>query len=481
MTAPTSPSQKPSSQDSFDAIVIGSGPGGYVCAIKLASLGVRTAIIERESLGGVCLNVGCIPSKALIHAGNTYEDLNSHVSEMGIKAEVKGIDLKTLVGWKDSIVKKLTSGVGTLLKGNGVEIIAGKAKFENDHTLLVDGPEGKRTLKSKTFVIATGSRPVEIPGFAVDGKDVLSSTEALSQTELPEHLVVIGGGYIGLELGTYYRKIGSKVTVLEGMKDPLATMDKDCVNVVLRGLKKRGVEILTETKAVAYKKVGKKLEVEIQTPQGTQKIPCDKILVTVGRKPNSDNLGLDRAGLTVDARGFLKIDSQCRTQVPHIFAIGDVAGGMLLAHKASKEGIVAAEVIAGLRASSFDTTIIPAVVFTDPEIAAVGLTLPEAQAQGKQVISGQFPFAALGKALASGHSEGFVKIIADANDHKVLGVHIVGTDASSLLGEAGLAIEMGATLEDLAQTIHAHPTLPEALMEAADVTLGHPIHILKKR
>ena len=467
----------------FDVIVIGAGPGGYVSAIKAGQLGLKTAIIERESLGGVCLNVGCIPSKALIHAGQFYEQLHHHSAELGIEVKVGGIDLTKLKSWKDAVVKKLTGGVGGLLKANKVEVFTGEAVFETTQTVRVtaktNGSASSQVLQAKNFIIATGSRPTVIPGFEPDGKNILNSTHVLDLTAAPKRLLVIGGGYIGLELGTYLSKVGSQVTILEGMATPLATMDQDCVGVVVRNLKKRGVTLVTSAKAKSYKKTLQGLEVSVETPQGLQTFGCDAILVTVGRVPNSDGLGLERIGLKPNGRGFLEVDRQQRTKIPGIYAIGDIAGGMLLAHKASREGIVAAEVIAGHKAA-FDTTIIPAVVFTDPEIAVVGLTEAEAREKGFDVNAGMFPFAALGKALATGASEGFVKMVSDRKTQRLLGVHIVGHEASALLGEASLALEMGATIEDLALTIHAHPTLPEALMECADVVLGHPIHVVQK-
>lgn len=461
----------------FDVVVIGSGPGGYVCAIRAGQLGLKTAVIEREAIGGICLNVGCIPSKALIHAGTFYEKMQHHAPELGISATVKSIDLGKLKTWKDGIVKKLTGGVGTLLKANKVEVIKGTAKFESPGSVRVSGQNGSTIVAAKNFVIATGSRSVVIPGFEPDGKNVLTSTEALDLTEVPKRVAVIGGGYIGLELGTYLAKVGAKVTVLEGTDKLLGTMDQDCVGVVARGLKRRGVEVVLNAKARSWKKGKQGLELSYESGGANQAVACDVILLTVGRKPNSDTLDLMKAGLQPDARGFVPVDKRCRTKVSHIYAIGDVAGGMLLAHKASREGIVCAEVIAGHK-SAFDTTIIPAVVFTDPEIASVGLTAAEAQTQGFDAHEGQFPFAALGKALASGESEGFCKVVAERKTGRLLGVHIVGAEASAMLGEAGLALEMGAVLEDLALTIHTHPTLPEALMEAAEVALGHPIHIV---
>ncbi len=479
MSAASTSANGASPAGAYDTIVIGAGPGGYVCAIKAAQLGQKTAIIDREYLGGVCLNVGCIPSKALIHAGNYYEKLEHHATEMGIDVKVGGINIAKLKAWKDAVVKKLTGGVGQLLKGNGVDIIMGDAVFEGPGRLKVTTKEGVRTISAKNIVIATGSRSAAIPGFEVDGKHVISSTEALNLEKPPKRLIVIGGGYIGLELGTYLSKVGSKVTVLEGAATPLAAMDQDCVKVVTKILKRRGVDIVTNAKAKGYKKTAKGLEVSFDSPEGAKTVECDAILVTVGRSPNSDKLGLEKIGLKPNARGFIEVDRQLRTKVPGVYAIGDVAGGLLLAHKTSKEGIVAAEVIAGKR-SAFDTNIIPAVVFTDPEIASVGLTDIEAKQKGFDVGVGMFPFAALGKAISNGETEGFVEMIIDKKTERVLGVHIVGHEASALLGEAGLALEMGATAEDLALTIHAHPTLPEALMECAEVALGHPIHVMAK-
>lgn len=476
--------KKLNSQFDYQAVVIGSGPGGYVCAIKLGQLGVKTAIIEKESLGGVCLNVGCIPSKALIHAGTFYEKMQHHSSELGIKAKVDGIDLATLKSWKDKIVKKLTSGVQGLLKANGVDIFEGMAQFQDAHTLQIKNAKGEvRSISAQNIVIATGSRSTIIPGFEPDGKKVITSTEALDLTQIPPRMVVIGGGYIGLELGTYYSKVGSQVTVLEGGPQPLASMDAECVNVVLKKLQKRNIEIITNAKAKSYRQTQSgALEVLFETPQGTQKKECDVILVTVGRSPQTQGLGLEKARLKVNAKGFLDINPHFQTQVPHIYAIGDVAGGMLLAHKASREGILCAEVIHGAKNRTMNTKVMPAVVFTDPEIASVGYTLKEAQAAGfAEAKEAVFPFAALGKALASSETDGFAKYVFDSKTKKILGVHIVGAEASSLLGEGSLALEMGAVLEDLALTIHAHPTLPEVLMEAAEVGLGHPIHIVKKK
>ena len=468
------------SEQKFDAVVIGAGPGGYPAAIRLGQLKVKTAIIEREYMGGVCLNVGCIPSKAVIHAAKTYEKLGK-VDELGIGISGKPtLDMKKLQTWKGGVVNKLTSGVRTLLKGNGVEIIEGTAKIEKS------GPDGHRisvggkTIIAKSIVIATGSRPLEIPGFKIDQKRIIDSTGALALDSVPARMIVIGGGYIGLELGMVYAKFGSKVTVVEAMPRLLGTMDKDCVGVVERKLKKMGVEVMLNTKAKSWEDKGDRAVLTVELEGGkTAQIDADKILMSIGRRPNSENLGLEALGVKVE-RGFIQVDDHLRTNVAGIYAIGDVVGGMMLAHKATKEGEVVAEVIAGHKAA-FDVRTIPAVVFTDPEIASTGLTEDEAKAKGHaQLKVGKFPFAALGRALSVNDTDGFVKVIADAKTGELLGVHVVGNGASDLISEAALAIEMGAVAEDLRLTIHPHPTLSEAMMEAAAVALGEAIHVINR-
>lgn len=461
-----------------DNVVIGSGPGGYVAAIKLAQLGQEVLVIERENLGGVCLNVGCIPSKALINAASVMDKV--HVAqEMGFSINLAEnfIDMDKLQSWKDKVVKKLTGGIGTLFKANKVKHIYGNAIFKDKNHLEVTSSEGKQTVEFKNCIIATGSSAIEIPGFKFDEKKVLSSTGALALNKIPEHIVVIGGGYIGLEIGTYFLKLGSKLTVVEATPNLLPIMDQELVNVVSRKLKKKGANILLETKAKEAKVNGEKVEVTVIDKQGQeQKIDADYVMVTVGRKPNSKDIGLENIGVELD-RGFIKVNKKLQTNVPNIYAIGDIVGGFMLAHKASKEGIVAAEVIAGHK-SEMDFYAMPAVVFTDPEIASVGLTEKEANDKGHKTKVGKFPFGALGKALASGESDGFVKLIIDAESESLLGLHIVGHEASSLISEGALAIEMGATAEDIALTIHPHPTLPEGIMEAAEAALGKAIHIM---
>jgi dihydrolipoamide dehydrogenase len=468
----------------FDAVVIGAGPGGYPAAIRLGQLKVKTAVIEREYMGGVCLNVGCIPSKAVIHAAKMYDKMQ-HADELGIGIASKPtLDMKKLQTWKGGVVNKLTSGVRTLLKGNGVEIIEGTAKLEkpgaDGHRITVTGKAGTQTIIAKNVVIATGSRPIEIPGFKIDQNRVIDSTGALALDAVPQRMIVIGGGYIGLELGMVYAKFGTKVTVVEALPRVLAAMDKDCVAVVERKLKKMGVEVMANTKAKSWEDKGDRAVLTVEMEGGkTATIDTDKILLSIGRRPNSENLGLDAAGVTVDKRGYIVADDHLRTNVPGIYAIGDVIGGMMLAHKATKEGEVVAEVIAGHKAA-FDVRAIPAVVFTDPEIASTGLTEDEAKQKGHTVKVGKFPFAALGRALSVNDTEGFVKVLIDAKSNEVLGMHVVGNGASDLVAEGTLAIEMGAVADDLRLTIHAHPTMAEAVMEAAAAALGEAVHVINR-
>jgi dihydrolipoamide dehydrogenase len=438
-------------------------------------------------MGGVCLNVGCIPSKAVIHAAKTFEKIG-HADEIGITVAKPAIDMTKLQTWKGGVVNKLTGGVRTLLKGNGVDIVEGSARLEkpgpDGHRITVTTKAGTQTLIAKNVVIATGSRPTEIPGFKVDQKRILDSTGALALDHVPGRLVVIGGGYIGLELGMVYAKLGSKVTVVEALPRVLASIDKDCVAVVERKLRKMGVEVLANTKAKGWEDKGDRAVLSVELPDGpgtkTAAIDADKILLSVGRRPNSENLGLDVAGVTVDKRGYVVADEQLRTNVPGIYAIGDVIVGMMLAHKATHEGEVVAEVIAGHKAA-FDARTIPAVVFTDPEIATTGMTEEEAKAKGHAELKvGKFPFAALGRALSVNDTDGFVKVVADAKTGELLGLHIVGNGASDLISEGALAIEMGAVAEDLRLTIHPHPTLSEAVMEAAAAALGEAVHVINR-
>ncbi|MEX1024675.1 MAG: dihydrolipoyl dehydrogenase [Planctomycetota bacterium] len=463
-----------------NVVVIGAGPAGYVCAIRLAQLGQAVTVVEKEALGGTCLNVGCIPSKALIAAGALMDKVK-HASQMGVHVEGVRLDLEQLVKWKEGIVGKLTGGVGGLLKNHKVAHIAGTAKILGKNKVEVTKAKGDtQVLECDDIVIATGSVASTIPGFEFDGKHVWSSTEALAPDRVPDHLVVIGGGYIGLELGMLYRKLGSEVTVIEFTEGALPGQDRDCVKIIERSMKKMGMKMLTRTGAKSWEKKGDKLLVTAESRDGKrQTIECDQILCTVGRTPFSEGLGLESVGLSTVKPGFLEVDAQRRTKVPNIYAIGDIAGQPMLAHKGSKEGLVAAAVIAG-QPEEYDVRCVPAVIFTAPEMSSVGLQEAEAKEAGHDVKVGQFPFAASGRAMSLMETDGFVKIIADAKTDEVLGVHMVGPEVTELIAEAALAIEMRATVEDLARTIHAHPTLPEVVMEAAEAVHSMAVHIFQK-
>jgi len=460
----------------YTAVVVGAGPGGYPCAIRLGQLGVKTLCIEREYWGGVCLNVGCIPSKALITAGKRVEEIR-HADLMGITAGEPSVDMQKLQAWKQNIVDKLTSGVQHLLKGNKVDTLKGTATFKGAGKIIVDTEEGKVEVHCDHLVLATGSRPIEVPGFSFQDARIYDSTKALALSEVPQRAVVIGGGYIGLELGQMLNKVGSEVTVVEMMDNVLSGFDPDVVKLVNRKLKKSGITVHKKTKALGWEESEDGALVHVEGPKGPQSIPADAILVTVGRRPNSE--GLDKTGAKLTDRGFVQIDSQCKTTQAGVYAIGDVAGGAMLAHKASHEGEVVAEVIAGHNAHN-DAKTVPAVVFTDPEIATAGLMEHEAKAQGRSLKVGKVPFAAIGRALTTGETDGFVKVILDAEDNRVLGVTIIGSHASDLISEAALAIEMDAEAMDIGLTIHPHPTLGEGVMEATKAALGQAIHMMNK-
>ncbi len=463
------------------AVVIGAGPGGYVCAIRLAQLGVRTVLVDKRWLGGVCLNVGCIPSKALISASKLVKQIRD-AETMGIHVDGLRVDLGAMMRWKNTVVDKLTSGVGTLVKANGGEIVMGEARFSGPHGLEVTGADGEiTTIRFEHAVIATGSRATELPGFAFDEERVVSSTGALAFSRLPERMVVIGGGYIGMELGGVYQRLGTQVTVVEYVDQLLPGFAADLVRPVGRRFRKAGGKVMTHSKALSWRRDGDGVIVTVeQMKKGEQvELAADVILSTVGRRPNTAGLNLESLGLAADERGFLAVDGAQRTAVDHVFAIGDVAGDPMLAHKASKEGEVAAEVIAG-RAAAFDARAVPAVCFTDPEIATVGMSVKEAREQGHVVKVGKFPFAANGRALSLNEAEGFVRVIMCADSEVILGVEAVGPEVSDLIAEAGLALEMGAVASDVGWTIHAHPTLAEAVMEAANAALGHAVHALNR-
>jgi dihydrolipoamide dehydrogenase len=464
----------------YDAIVIGAGPGGYPCGIRLGQLKQKTLVIEKDQPGGVCLNWGCIPSKALISTAHLYEKAKNGAT-MGIKAQVE-LDVGAMQTWKEGIVKRLTGGVRTLLKANGADLVSGTATITGPKTVTVANAEGTTETyeATKGIVIATGSTTIEIPTFKFDPPRIIGAKEAVSLKEVPKRLLVIGGGVIGLELGMVYQKLGSELIVVEALPDILNGVDPECAKLVERRIEKHGGKIFKKAKALGYEKQADgSLAVKIEIDGKADTIVCDCVLVAVGMRPASKNLGLEKVGVTVDPRGFVPTDKQGRTNVPSIFAVGDVSGMPMLAHKATKEGEIVAEVIAGM-ASEKDWVTIPAAVFTDPEIAMAGITADEAKARGIEVSIGKFPFAALGKAMAIAETEGFVKVVADKKTKQILGVHIVGPEASTMISEAALGIEMAAFLEDVSLTIHPHPTLGEALMEASANALGHAIHIANR-
>ena len=461
-----------------EAAVIGAGPGGYVCAIRLAQLGVETLCIEKENWGGVCLNVGCIPSKALIQAGKRIKEIE-HAADMGIQVEGKpSVDMARVQTWKNEVVQKLTGGVEKLLKANKAGRLVGTATLRSPGVIEVESADGKVRVEADHIVLATGSRPIEIPGFSFSDARILDSTKALALTEVPGHLVVIGGGYIGLELGSVYAHMGAKVTVVELMDQVLPGFDPDVARVLTRRLKKAKVALEMGSKATGWEESGDHATVTIETPVGEKTLEADAILVTVGRMPNTEGLRLDKLGVKMDGR-FVAIDKQCRTNIEGLYAIGDVAGQPMLAHKASYQGEIVAEVIAGHPAAT-DAKTVPAVVFTDPEVATAGLMEHEAMEAGYELKVGKMPFGALGRALTTGETDGFVKVVLDASDNTVLGVTIVGAHASDLISEAALAIEMDAEALDIGLTIHPHPTLGEGVMEAAKHALGQAIHLVNK-
>jgi len=476
-----------------DVLVIGAGPAGYVAAIRAGQLDLDVTLVEKDAYGGTCLNHGCIPSKALIHASGLAHEAGN-AEEMGIYAD-PAIDLEGMVGWKDGIVDQLTGGVEKLCKANGVNLLEGTAHFADENTVRVshggDG-QGSESLEFEHAIIATGSRPIEIPNFDYSDEPVLNSRQALALDSVPDSLVIVGAGYIGMELATVFAKIGTDVTVIEMLDEALPGFDPAVARPVKKRAKALGIDFHFGYGASDWHEHGDGIRVEAEPTDGaaadggqveetadTLELDADKVLVAVGRAPVSDTLELEAAGIETDDQGFIPTDDRARTNLEHIFAVGDVAGEPMLAHAGSKEGQVAAEVIAG-EPSALDYQAMPAAVFTDPEIGTVGMTEAEAEEEGFETVVGKFPFQASGRALTTGHTDGFVKIVADADAGFVLGAQIVGPEASELIAELGLAIELGATLEDVAATIHTHPTLSEAVMEATENALGHAIHTLNR-
>jgi len=461
-----------------ETTVLGAGPAGYLCAIRLAQYGKKVVCVEEGRLGGTCLNVGCIPSKALIVAGNFLEEARS-ATEMGITVGEPAVDLARMIAWKQGIVEKLTGGIGMLFKKRGIHVVRGRGRLLGPGSVEVEGPKGGITrIKARDVVIATGSEPVTFPGWEF-GERIWSSTEALSPARIPGHLLVVGGGYIGMELGTFYAHLGCKVTIVEATGSILPGTEADLSRLVARKAKKARVEILTGSFAREWKEKDGRVEVRVETDGESRTIATDQILMTVGRRPCSRGIGLENAGLTPDKAGFLEVDAQRRTRTPHVYAIGDVAGQPMLAHKGFAEGLAAAAVLAGKQGAAYDVKAVPAVIFTDPEIATVGMTKAQAREAGREVSIGRFSFGANGRALSLRKGEGFIKVVADKGDDTVLGVQMVGPEVSELISEATLAIEAGLTSEDLALTVHAHPTLPEVFQEACEDVHGMSPHSAK--
>ena len=462
-------------------LVVGAGPGGYVAAIRAGQLGLNTIIVEGDKAGGTCLIRGCIPSKAMIHAAERFEHLAHHVDgHMGISVNGDvALDMPALVSWKDDIVERLNKGVEHLLKNAGAELIKGWATFQNAKNCTVETEDGTISIEAENVILATGSSPIELPFMKFDEQLICSSTGALDLDSLPEKVAVIGGGYIGLELGIALRRLGSEVTVIEGLDKVMAIFDDELRRPLTTWLRKNDVKTHTNCLAQGAEVKDGKVELTWKDAEGEmQSETFDKVLVTVGRRPNTQGWGLENMGLRMDADGrFIRIDNQCKTSMKGVYAIGDVSGEPMLAHRASAQGEMVAEIIAGHK-RIFDPVAIPAIVFTEPEIVSVGLTPDEAKEAGEDIITGKFPLAANGRALTmeAEKTGGFVRVVARASDHVILGVQATGSHVSELSGEFALALEMGAVLEDIAGTIHAHPTMTESFHEGVLKTLGHAIH-----
>jgi dihydrolipoamide dehydrogenase len=464
-----------------ELLVIGGGPGGYTAAIRGAQLGLDTTLVEMDAYGGTCLNVGCIPSKAYITAADMKHRVEG-AEDMGIHARAD-VDMLGLKTWKDGVVDQLTGGVEKLCKANGVNLIEGRAEFAGTNKVRVahqgEG-QGSESIEFEHAVVATGSRPMELPNFEFDEERILSSTGALALESVPKSMLVVGGGYIGMELSTVYAKLGTDVTVVEMLEDILPGYEEDITRVIKSHAEELGVEFNFGQKAASWSVAGEDTRVVTEDEDGEEyRYDAETVLVAVGREPVTDTLNLDAIGLEPTDRGFLGTNDRARTDVETVFAVGDVAGEPMLAHKAMKEGEVAAEVAAG-EPSALDYQAVPAAVFTDPEIGTVGMTEAEAEEAGFDPVVGQMPMRASGRALTLDETDGFVRVVADDDAGFVLGAQVVGPEASELIAELGLAVEMGATLEDVAATIHTHPTLGEAVMEAAMNARGEAIHTLNR-
>lgn len=450
----------------YDVIIIGSGPGGYVSAIRCAQLGMKTAIIEKyNTLGGTCLNVGCIPSKAMLDSSHQYHDAVHKFEAHGIKIGTPSIDFEQMVARKQSVVDQMTKGVEFLMKKNKIDVYTGHGSFESANTVKVSG-ETEQIIEGNNIIIATGSKPLSFPGMAIDKKRVISSTEALSLKEIPKHLIVIGGGVIGMELGSVYKRLGSEVSVVEYAPSIIPTMDAGLGKELGRVMKKQKMKFHLEHKVTSVTTKGKTVTVKAEGKKGEIVLEGDYCLVSVGRKPYTDGLALEKAGVEMDDRGRVEVNEHLQTNVSNIYAIGDVVKGAMLAHKAEEEGILVAELLAGQK-PHINYNLIPGVVYTWPEVASVGQTEEELKAAGVEYKAGQFPFRANGRAVAGMDLDGFVKILADAETDEVLGAHMIGARAADMIAEVAVAMEFRASAEDIARTCHAHPTTSEVTKEAA--------------
>ncbi|MBT4838625.1 MAG: dihydrolipoyl dehydrogenase [Methylococcales bacterium] len=471
---------------SYDVIVVGAGPAGYVAAIRCAQLGMKTACVDRwineqgkSSLGGTCLNVGCIPSKALLESSEHFEQIENHIHGHGISVSDVKIDVKKMIKRKDQIVQKLTGGIAALFKANSIDAIHGHAKLHDNKQIEVIPPEGESYwIDAEDIILAPGSSPIDINIAPVDEERILDSTGALDLTEIPKTMGIIGAGVIGLELGSVWRRLGSEVILLEAQECFLPMLDNQVAKDALKQFKKQGLDIRLHARVTSTERKDKVVTVNYQDAKGDHQIDVDHLVVAVGRKPNTDNLFDPDSNLLLDERGFIHVDDDCQTNLPGVYAIGDAVRGPMLAHKGSEEGVVVAELIAGMTGVEVNYDLIPSVIYTSPEIAWVGKSEQALKAMGKKYKVGRFPFAASGRALAMGDSTGQVKIFADDETDVILGVHIIGHNASELIAEAVVAMEFSSSAEDLARIMHAHPTLSEALHEAALAVDKRAIHIM---
>lgn len=466
--------------DAYDVVVIGSGPGGYVCAIKAAQLGLKTAVVEkRETFGGTCLNIGCIPSKALLHASELFEEAGHDFASLGIKVNKPKLDLKAMMGHKDKTVEANVNGVAFLFKKNKIDSFIGIGRIAAPGKVDVTNGSGEtQTIEAKNIVIATGSDSVALPGIDIDEKTVVTSTGALELNSVPEKMIVVGAGVIGLEMGSVWRRLGSEVTVVEFLDRVLPGMDGDVGKQFQRMLAKQGMTFKLSSRVTGVNKEGNRLKVSVEPANGgeTDTLEADIVLVAIGRKPYTDGLGLAEAGVALDDKGRVKTDAHFKTNVDGIYAIGDVIAGPMLAHKAEDEGMAIAEILAG-DVGHVNYNVIPNVVYTYPEVASVGKTEEELKEAGVEYVVGKFPFMANGRARAMLHTDGFVKILADKKTDRVLGGHIVGFGAGDMIHEIAVLMEFGGSSEDLGRTCHAHPTLSEAVREAGLATFAKPIHM----